>query len=67
VEADLAHRFPPAVRLPVMTSRMTGTTDRLRIVIHHLAKGLDSRSQAKQLEARRNVRQGLELQAMSER
>jgi tRNA(fMet)-specific endonuclease VapC len=34
----------------------------LRIVIHHLAKGLHAGSQAKQLEARRHVRQGLELQ-----
>jgi hypothetical protein len=31
-------------------------------VIHHLAKGLHPRSQAKQLEARRNLRQGLKLQ-----
>src|ERR1700732_608143 len=46
-----------------MTSRMAWTTDRSRIVIHHLAKGLHAGSQAKQLEARRNVRQGLELQS----
>jgi hypothetical protein len=41
---------------------MAWTTDRLRIVIHHLAKRLHARSQAKQLEARRNVRQSLKLQ-----
>src|SRR5437016_933877 len=38
------------------------TADRLRILIHHLGKGLHAGSQAKQLEARRNVRQGLQLQ-----
>ena len=63
VEADLASRLPPAVPPPVMTSRMAWTTDRSRIVIHHLAKGLHAGSQAKQLEARRNVSQGLELQS----
>ena len=36
----LALPFPPAMRPPRMTSRMAWTTDRLRIVIHHLAKGL---------------------------
>src|SRR5262245_65327307 len=45
-----------------MTSGMAWTTDRLRIVIHHLAKRLHAGSQAKQLEARRNVRQSLKLQ-----
>src|SRR5271157_314544 len=35
---------------------------RVRIVIHHLAKSLHPGSQAKQLEARRNIRQGLKLQ-----
>src|SRR5437016_29693 len=34
----------------------------LCIAIHHLAKGLHTGSQAKQLEARRNLRQGLKLQ-----
>jgi hypothetical protein len=34
------------VRLPVTTSRMPWTTDCLRIVIHHLAKGLHPRSRA---------------------
>src|SRR5207302_1486730 len=62
VEADLALRFPPAVGLPVRTPRMARTADRLRILIHHLGKGLHAGSQAKQLEARRNVRQGLQLQ-----
>jgi hypothetical protein len=61
-EADPALRFPPAVRLPLTTSRMAWTTDCLRIVIHHLAKSLHPGSQAKQLEARRNIRQGLKLQ-----
>src|SRR5262249_42031374 len=61
-EADLALRFPPAVRPPVTTSRMPWTTDCLRIAIHHLAKGLHAGSQTKQLEARRNLRQGLKLQ-----
>jgi hypothetical protein len=50
------------VRPPLMTSRMAWTTDRSRIVIH-LAKGLHAGSQAKQLEARRNVSQRLELQS----
>jgi hypothetical protein len=45
-----------------MTSRMAWTTDCSRIVIHHLAKRLHAGSQAKQLEARRNVRHRLELQ-----
>src|SRR5262249_22192310 len=62
VEADLALRFPPAVRPPVTTSRMPWTTDCLRIAIHHLAKGLHAGSQTNQLEARRNLRQGLKLQ-----
>src|SRR5207244_3684436 len=62
VEADLALGFPPAVGLPVRTARMARTADRLRILIHHLGKGLHAGSQAKQLEARRNVRQGLQLQ-----
>jgi len=34
LEGDLAVGFPPAVRLPPPTSRMAGTTDCLRIVIH---------------------------------
>jgi hypothetical protein len=55
MEADLALRFPPAVRPPEMTSRMVGAADCLRIVIHHLAKGLHAGSQAKQLETCRNV------------
>src|SRR4029077_6996496 len=62
VEADLALRFPPTVRPPAMTPRMAGTADRLRIVIHHLAKSFYAGSQAQQLEARRNVRQRLMLQ-----
>src|SRR5262245_30118638 len=41
---------------------MPWTTDCLRIAIHHLAKGLHAGSQTKQLEARRNLRQGLKLQ-----
>src|SRR6478672_1036329 len=57
VEADLALRFPPAVRPPVTTSRMPWTTDCLCIAIHHLAKGLHAGTQAKQLEACRNLRQ----------
>src|SRR5207248_3382439 len=61
VEADLALRFPPAVRPPVTTSRMPWTTDCLCVAIHHLAKGLHAGSQAKQLEAR-NLRQGLKRQ-----
>src|SRR5215510_15775844 len=44
------------------TSRMPWTTDCLCTAIHHLAKGLHAGSQAKQLEARRNLRQGLKLQ-----
>jgi putative ABC transport system substrate-binding protein len=51
VEADLALRFPSAVRPPVTTSRMPWTTDCLCIAIHHLAKGLHAGSQAQQLEA----------------
>src|SRR3989442_9417449 len=47
---------------PVTTSRMPWTTDCLCIAIHHLAKGLHAGSQAKQLEARRDLRQGLKLQ-----
>jgi hypothetical protein len=39
VEADVGLRFPPAVPLPVTTSRMAWTTD-LSSVIHHLAEGL---------------------------
>src|SRR5262249_57288361 len=62
VEADLPLRFPPAVPPPVTTSRMPWTTDCLRIAIHHLAKGLHAGSQTNQLEARRNLRQGLKLQ-----
>ena len=46
VEADLALRFPPTVRPPAMTPRMAGTTDRLRIVIHHFAKSFYAGSQA---------------------
>src|SRR5213595_520087 len=61
VEADLALHFAPAVRPPVTTSRMPWTTDCF-IAIHHHAKGLHAGSQAKQLEARRNLRQGLKLQ-----
>jgi hypothetical protein len=38
------------------------TTDRLRIVFHHLAKRFHAGSQAQQLEARRDVRYRLELQ-----
>ena len=41
---------------------MAWTTDRLRIVIHHLAKRFHAGSQAQQLEARRHVRYRLELQ-----
>src|SRR4029077_11674698 len=63
VKTDLASRLPPAVPAPIMTSPMAWTTDRARIVIHHLAKGVHAASQAKQLEARRNVSQGLELQS----
>ena len=62
METHLALRFYPAVRSPEMTSCMAWTTDRLRIVIHHLAKRLHAGSQAKQLEARRNVRHRLKLQ-----
>ena len=47
VEADLAPRCPPAVRLPLMTACMAWTTDCLGIVIHHLAKSLHAGSQAK--------------------
>ena len=46
MEGDLAVGFPPAVRLPLPAPRMAGTTDRLRIVIHHLAKSLQAGSQA---------------------
>jgi hypothetical protein len=38
-------------------------TDHSHIVIHHLAKGLHAGSQSKQLEARRNVSQRLDLQS----
>src|SRR3954464_13854386 len=62
VEGDPALRLAPPGPPPGVTAPMAGTTDRLRIVIHHLAKGLYAGSQAKQLEARRNVRQGLKLQ-----
>ena len=64
VEADLAPRLPPAMRPPVMTSRMAWPTDRSRIVFHHLAKRLDPGSQAEPLEARRHLRQRLDLQAL---
>jgi hypothetical protein len=47
----------------VARSRMAWTTDHSHIVIHHLAKGLHAGSQAKQLEARRNVSQRLDLQS----
>jgi hypothetical protein len=50
------------MRLPLMTACMAWTTDCLGIVIHHLAKSLHAGSQAKQLEARRNARQRLQLQ-----
>jgi hypothetical protein len=43
---------------------MAGITDRLRIVIHHLAKSFYAGSQAQQLEARRNVRQRLCFSAL---
>jgi hypothetical protein len=62
MEGDLAVGFPPAVRLPFATSLMAGTTDRSRIVIHHLAKSLQAGSQAERLKARKNVRQRLKLQ-----
>src|SRR6516162_8310443 len=62
MEGDLAVGFPPAVRLPLPAPRMAGTTDRLRIVIHHLAKSLQAGSQAERLKARKNVRQRLKLQ-----
>jgi hypothetical protein len=42
---------------------MVWTTDHSHIVSHHLAKGLHAGSQAKQLEARRNVSQRLDLQS----
>ena len=41
---------------------MAWTTDRLRIVFHHLAKRFHAGSQAQQLEARRDVRYRLQLQ-----
>jgi hypothetical protein len=41
---------------------MTRPAGRLRIVIHHLGKGLHAGRQAEQLEARRNVRQSFQLQ-----
>jgi hypothetical protein len=63
VEADVGLRFPPAVPLPVTTSRMAWTTD-LRSVIHHLAEGLHPGSQTKQLEARRNIRQASSFSAL---
>ena len=53
MEGDLAVGFPPAVRLPLPAPRMAGTTDRLRIVIHHLAKSLQAGSQAERLKARK--------------
>src|SRR6516164_1495070 len=62
MEGDLAVGLPPAVRLPLPAPRMAGTTDRLRIVIHHLAKSLQAGSQAERLKARKNVRQRLKLQ-----
>jgi ABC-type uncharacterized transport system substrate-binding protein len=39
------------------TSRMAGTTDCLRILIHHLAKSLQAGSQAERLKAPNDVRQ----------
>jgi hypothetical protein len=56
IEGDLAVGFPPAVRLPLATSRMARTTDCLHIVIHHLAKSLQAGSQAERLKARNDVR-----------
>jgi alkylhydroperoxidase family enzyme len=56
MEGDLAVGFPPAVRLPLATSRMARTTDCLHIVIHHLAKSLQAGSQAERLKARNDVR-----------
>lgn len=44
MEADLALGFPPAVRSPVTASCMAWTTDRLCILIHHLAKRLHTGS-----------------------
>ena len=41
---------------------MASTTDRWRIVIHHLAKRFHAGSQAQRLKARRHVRYRLELQ-----
>ena len=57
VKTDLAPRLPPAVRPPVMASRMGGPRD------PSSRQGLHAGSQTKQLEARRNVSQGLELQS----
>src|SRR5262249_14363612 len=61
-DPDLAFRFPPPMRPPLATARMARATDRLRIVIHHLPKGLQAGGQAERLKTRRNVRQRLKLQ-----
>src|SRR6266480_4355357 len=53
---------PRSLGRSISTLRMPWTTDCLCIAIHHLAKGLHAGSQAKQLEARRNLRQRLKLQ-----
>jgi hypothetical protein len=37
MEADLALRFPPAVRRPIITFCKTGAMDRLRIVVRPLS------------------------------
>src|SRR4249920_1181581 len=48
VEADPALRFPPAVRLPVTTSRMAWTTDCLRIVARRIPRLDDDEPPARQ-------------------
>jgi hypothetical protein len=65
VEADLALRFPPAVRPPVTASRMPWTTDCLRIVIHHLAEGPPSQKPGKTNSKLAEISTGPQASALS--
>ncbi|MGJ0452807.1 MAG: hypothetical protein ACR65T_06200 [Methylocystis sp.] len=57
VEADLASRPPPAMRLAPFAPLVTLAADRRRILLHHLVRRLDPGGKAKPLEARRHARQ----------
>ena len=64
VEADLASRPPPAMRLAPFAPLVTLAADRRRILLHHLVQRLDPGGKAKPLEARRHARQRFGFQRM---